>query len=209
MHTIALPINRLEESSRQTILRGGVLHIDTDHAQDTALLICEALDALPLEVLRLAVGGCLNLQRGAVRATLDRLGSADGRKDLDEARALLECTQDVVDGFAGVFPNVTADERARIVAAVGDGKKGVSVQMIGNVPTVTITGHLDGPVTAEIPAQDCGEALVGVECWLYDGVPIPVQMCRGVVEFYAEAWGYCVHRDHWEHARPVALGLPQ
>ena len=85
MHTIALPLNRIEESSRQTILRGGVLHIDTDHAQDTALLICEALDALPPEVLCLAVGGCLNLQRAAVRATLDRLGSADGREDLHDA----------------------------------------------------------------------------------------------------------------------------
>ena len=108
MHTIALPLNRIEESSRQTILRGGVLHVDTDHAQDTALLICEALDALPPEVLHLAVGGCLNLQRGAVRATLDRLGSADGREDLDEASELRDRAQAVVGGFAEIFPVVAA-----------------------------------------------------------------------------------------------------
>jgi len=205
MHTIALPLNRIEESSRQTILRGGVLHIDTDHAQDTALLICEALDALPPEVLCLAVGGCLNLQRAAVRATLDRLGSADGREDLDEARALLECTQDVVDGFPEVFPKM----------------RGVDLGSPGGDKSMECIAHREGDKVTidsvrEIPAQDSGEALVGVACWVGDDDGKWSSVALPILGFDAR-FGYSRVTKNpesdpfmcWKHARPAVLGRPQ
>ena len=70
--------------------------------------------------------------------------------------------------LSGGYRVLTADERARIVAAVGDAPTVVPAQMVGNVPTVTVTGHLDGLISAETPNQDSGEALVGVECYVWD-----------------------------------------
>ena len=108
--------------------------------------------------------------------------------------------------LSGGYRVLTADERARIVAAVGDAPTVVPAQMVGNVPTVTVTGHLDGLISAETPNQDSGEALVGVECYVWDSNFSSRRVAR--IQAFHEGWTSCyrVRGNGFRHARPVALG---
>lgn len=65
------------------------------------------------------------------------------------------------------------------------------------------------------PGQDAGAALVGVECYVWDGEweeefeAVPLKILSITENRYSARWPGYPQDQSWMHARPVYLGLPE
>jgi hypothetical protein len=205
---------------------GGIFSIYTSPES-----VAQALSALTDPDLLEIVSASEKLAATGLEISLARLEQSDRIQDIEQAIAIMERMRShlrwvltaptVYDAQVGgriIGDRVlTADERARIVAAVGDDPKmrGVDIGSPDGDKSIETIARREGDKlvidsVCEIPAQYSGEALVGVECYFAD---IPKE---GYWTFPSS--GICDdfdgkrYRDQygmrWNHARPAALGLP-
>ena len=112
-----------------------------------------------------------------------------------------------IDAHLRKHDDATRPKRVAEVCALVNAKLGPAE--IAPEPT---SEELLGPKPYDGPGEDAGEVLVGVLCYLWDGIAWESNAGRFVVNLVKAVCG-SRYRDQsgtpWDHARPLALGLPE